>query len=65
MPAYHKLIGEGSLNPGCTIDNSVAIFFEDNEAKNIISSRKGSAACYVESINGKIIEKTLKPDVLL
>ncbi len=64
-PAYHKLIGEGSLKPGYAIDNSVAIYFENNEVKNIISTRKGSAAYYVESINGKIIEKTLKPDILL
>lgn len=64
-PAYHKLIGEGTLKPGYAIDNSCAIYFEDNELRKVIATRKGANAYYVESVNGKIIEKIIKPDLLL
>jgi peptidase E len=64
-PTYHKLISEGSLKPGYAIDNNAAIYFEDNKVKNVVSTRKGSSAYYVESNNGRIIEAILKPDIIL
>ncbi len=64
-PTYHKLISEESLKPGYAIDNSAAIYFEDNEVKKVVSTRKGPSAYYVEKINGRIVEKVLKPDIYL
>lgn len=64
-PVYHKLIGEGSLKPGYAIDNNCAIYFEDNEVRKVVSTRKGANAYYVDNIDGSIKEKVLKPDIYL
>ena len=64
-PAYHKLIGEGTLKPGYAIDNNAAIYFEGTDVKKIVATREGSNAYYVDKVNGKIKEKVLKPDLML
>lgn len=64
-PAYHKLIGDGTLKPGYAVDNSAAIYFEGKELKKVVASRLSANAYYVEKINGQVKEKVLKPDIIL
>ncbi len=64
-PAYHKLIGDGTLKPGYAIDNSAAIYFEGTELKKVVATRKTANAYYVEKINGQVKERVLKPDLIL
>jgi len=64
-PAYHKLIGDGTLKAGYAVDNSAAVYFEGTELKKVVATRKSANAYYVEKINGNVKEKVLKPDIIL
>ncbi len=57
-PSYHKLIKNG-MKPGFAIDDSAAIHFENQEIKNIISSRIDARAYRVFEQNSEIIEEEL------
>ena len=64
-PAYHKLIGDGTLKPGYAIDNNAAIYFEGTEVKKVVATRESANAYYVEKVNGEVRERVMKPDIIL
>lgn len=63
-PIYQKLIASGELKPGYACDNNAGIYFEDNEVKRVVSSRAGAKVYYVSIVNGKVVERTLEPEML-
>ena len=64
-PAYHKLIGDGTLKPGYAIDNNAAIYFEGTEVKKVVATNNSARAYYVEKFNGEVRETVMKPDIIL
>ena len=39
-PLYQKLIGSGQMKPGYACDNDAGIYFEDNEVKRVVPTRR-------------------------
>ena len=63
-PLYHKLIGSGQMKPGYACDNDAGIYFEDNEVKRVVATRRGAKAYYVSAANGKVVERVLEPEMI-
>lgn len=63
-PLYQKLISSGEMKPGYACDNDAGIYFEDNEVKRVVSARAGAQVYYVSMVDGKINERTMKPDAI-
>lgn len=63
-PLYHKYIKEKLLKPGYACDNKTAIYFEDNEVKQVLTLNEESNAYYVHEKNGQVVEDKLPKTVL-
>ena len=63
-PLYQKLIGSGEMKPGYACDNDAGIYFEDNEVKRVVATRKDAKVYYVSVVNGKVVEKMLDPEMI-
>ncbi len=62
--SYHEMIMDGSLMNGYALDDRVGLLFSGQELKKAVTSREGSKGFYVSKVNGKIVEKELKVEVL-
>ena len=63
-PLYQKLIASGEMKPGYACDNDAGIYFEDNEVKRVVATRKGARVYYVSASSGQAIERILEPDII-
>ena len=63
-PLYTKLIASGQMKPGYACDNDAGIYFEDDEVKRVVASRKGAKAYYVSADGGQAVERPLEPELL-
>jgi len=63
-PLYQKLIASGEMKPGYACDNDAGIYFEDNEVKRVVSTRKGARAYYVSASGGQAVERALEPEMI-
>ena len=63
-PLYQKLIGSGEMKPGYACDNDAGIYFEENEVKRVVATREAAKVYYVSVVNGKVVERTLQPEML-
>lgn len=62
-PAYHNLVGEMKIQAGFAMDDDVAIHFNDQEIRKIISSRPNAKAYHV-SFETEVIETELQIEYL-
>jgi peptidase E len=62
--SYHEMILDGRLMAGYALDDRVGLLFEGQELKKVVTSREGSKGFHVSKVNGKILEKELKAEVL-
>lgn len=63
-PTYHRLIGSGELLPGYACDNDAGIYFEDNEVRRVVATRAGAKVYYVSLEGGRVVERTLEPEMI-
>ena len=63
-PLYHKLIGSGQMKPGYACDNDAGIYFEDNTVKRVVATRADADVFHVSLVDGKVVEKPLRPTAL-
>jgi dipeptidase E len=63
-PLYEKLIASGEMQPGYACDNDAGIYFEDNEVKRAVATRKGARVYYVSAANGQAVERVLEPEMI-
>src|SRR5262245_15837763 len=61
-PLYQKLIGSGQMKPGYACDNDAGIYFEDNTVKRVVSTRPEAKVYYVSVVDGKVVERVMKPE---
>ncbi|MDA1082400.1 MAG: peptidase E [Gemmatimonadetes bacterium] len=61
-PLYHKLIGEGTMQPGYACDNNAGIYFEETAVKRVLSERDGAKVYFVSVVDGKVVERVLEPE---
>lgn len=61
-PLYHKLIGDGTMKAGYACDNDAGIYFENDQAKRVVSARDGAKCYHVSVVNGQVVEKVLEPE---
>lgn len=61
-PLYQKMIASGEMKPGYACDNDAGIYFEDNEARRVVSTRPEAKVYYVSVVEGKVVEKVLEPE---
>ena len=64
-PLYQKLIGSGQMKPGYACDNDAGLYFEDNEVRRVVSTRKGAKVYYVSVVGGKVVERVLEPEIIV
>ena len=63
-PVYHRLIGAGKMKPGYACDNDAGIYFEDNEVKRVVATRKDAKVYFVSVVGGEVVEKVLEPELI-
>jgi dipeptidase E len=63
-PLYQKLIASGEMKPGYACDNDAGIYFEDNEVKRVVATRKGAKVYYVSAPSGQAVERVLEPEMI-
>jgi dipeptidase E len=63
-PLYQKLIASGEMKPGYACDNDAGIYFADNTVKRVVASRSGSKCYYVSVVGGKVVERTMEPELI-
>jgi dipeptidase E len=63
-PLYRKLIASGEMKPGYACDNDAGIYFEDNEVKRVVATRRGAKVYYVSASGGEAVEKELEPEMI-
>jgi dipeptidase E len=63
-PLYQKMILSGQMKPGYACDNQAGIYFEDNTVKRVVHTRAAAKVYYVSVEGGKIVEKTIEPEML-
>lgn len=59
-PSYHRLVGEGAIQPGLAADDGVALHFVDTQLKHVISAREGATAYRVGPGAGGVEEEPLE-----
>jgi len=63
-PLYHSYIKSKEFKAGYACDDRAAIYFEDNEVKQVVALNEDSNAYYVYEENGRVIEKKLPKEVI-
>jgi dipeptidase E len=63
-PLYHSYIKSKEFKAGYACDDRAAIYFEDNEVKEVVTLNEVSNAYYVSEENGRVIEKKLQKKVI-
>jgi len=63
-PLYQSMIRSGKLKPGYACDNDAGIYFEDNEVKRVVHTRKGAKVYYVSVVGGRVDEKVLESELI-
>jgi dipeptidase E len=63
-PLYLKLIASGEMKPGYACDKDAGIYFEDNEVKRVVATRKGARAYYVSASGGQAVERAIEPELI-
>ena len=62
-PLYHELISQG-FPGGYAIDDDAAIHFLGSRPQQVVTSRLGATAYYVELSNGTVVETPMNADLL-
>jgi dipeptidase E len=52
------------MKPGFACDNDAGIYFEDNEVKRVVATRKGTRVYYVSAPSGQAVERVLEPEMI-
>jgi peptidase E len=63
-PTYHDLISRKELSPGYACDNQSGVYFENEKLVNCVSSNPKSKSYYVDLVNGQILERELKIEII-
>lgn len=63
-PLYQKLIASGEMKPGYACDNDAGIYFEDNQVKRVVATRKGAKVYYVSASAGQAVERAIEPEMI-
>ena len=63
-PLYQKLIASGEMKPGYACDNDAGIYFEDNQVKRVVATRKGARVYYVSATGGQAVERVIEPEMI-
>jgi peptidase E len=63
-PLYQRLIASGQMQPGYACDNDAGIYFEDNEPKRFVATRRGARVYHVVAEGGKAVEHTIEPEMI-
>src|SRR5262245_46731516 len=63
-PLYQKLIASGEMKPGYACDNDAGIYFEDNQVKRVVASRKGARVYFVSASGGQAVERAMEPEII-
>ncbi len=63
-PLYHELIGKGELAPGYACDNKSGIYFENETLVSVVSTSEKAKSYYVDLVDGKVVEKELKAELI-
>lgn len=64
-PLYHRLVGEGALDPGYAVDEGAALHYEGTEPARVVAFRDGATAYRVDPDgDGKAREEALNADRL-
>jgi peptidase E len=64
-PAYHRLLLHGKILPGFGIDDGAALHFTNRESKQVVTSRLGAKAYFVDTISAEVKEQPLESRFLL
>ena len=59
-PAYHRLVGDGTLGAGYAADDGAALHFRGAELVESVCSVRGASAYRVELVDGRVIERPLE-----
>jgi hypothetical protein len=52
------------MKPGYACDNDAGIYFEDNEVKRVVATRKGAKVYYVSASAGHATERAIEPEMI-
>src|SRR4029453_16737398 len=63
-PLYQKLIASGEMKPGYALANDAGIYFEGNEVKRVVATRKDAKVYYVTASGGHASERVLEPEMI-
>lgn len=63
-PLYHKLIQQKELSPGYACDNQSGLYFENEKLVQCVSSNPKSKSFFVDIVDGKIVERELKAEII-
>src|SRR5262245_36656921 len=63
-PLYTKLVGSGQMKSGYACDNDAGLYFEGAEVKRVVATRAEARVYYVSVVNGKVLEKEMKPELI-
>ena len=63
-PTYQRLISSGELKPGYACDNDAGIYFEDNEVRRVVRTRRDANVYYVDMVRGRIVEERLEAEMI-
>ncbi|WP_421384945.1 Type 1 glutamine amidotransferase-like domain-containing protein [Bacillus salacetis] len=63
-PSYTGFIAESKLKAGYAVDDGAGLHFIDGNLEKIVSSRPHASAFYVETLDGKAVERKLKTTYL-
>ncbi len=58
-PAYHRLLRQGAIAPGFSIDDGAAIHFMSTQVHRVVASRKGATAYRVYTMGAEVREEPL------
>ncbi|MDZ4716088.1 MAG: peptidase E [Cytophagales bacterium] len=63
-PVYHDLISKGELSPGYACDNQSGLYFENEQMIQCVASNPANKSYYVDLVDGKIVERELKAELI-
>lgn len=64
-PVYRQLVRSGRLPGGYAADDNVALVYRDDRLERIVTSRQRARAHRLRLHTGKLIEESIKPEILL
>ncbi len=64
-PVYRQLVRSGRLPGGYAADDNVALVYRDGRLERIVTSRQRARAHHLSMHAGKLIEESIKPEMLV